>query len=99
MLRGLAESVKGKFVTKIFFQIMLNKVLKMVLIYIYMGVPVYWCECAVYLCVYVCVISNESASKRPHYVSDLGKSDALLHRTHIKVVLVLRYQGSTFIDP
>ena len=75
----------------------------MVLIYIYMGVSVYWplsvlhvfvCAC---VCVYVCVISNESTSKKP-YVLDLSKLDALLHKTHINVVLVLRYQGLTYID-
>ena len=54
------------------------------------GVNVYLCECvsllvpvcAVYLCVYVCVISNQSTSKKPHYVLDLSKLDALLHKTH-----------------
>ena len=56
-------------------------------------------ECAVYFCVYACVISNQSTSKKPHYVSDLSKLDALLHKTCSKVDLVLRYQGSTFIDP
>ena len=53
------------------------------------------------LCIFVCVcmISNQSTSKKPDYVSDLSKFDALLHRTHIKIILVLRYQGSTFIEP
>ena len=56
-------------------------------------------ECTVSLCVYVCVISNQSTSKKPYYVLDLSKRDAMLHKTHIEVVLELRYQGSTCIDP
>ena len=43
-----------------------------------------------YLCVCVCVISNQSTSKKPHYLSDLSKPDSLLHKTHIKVLLILR---------
>ena len=31
-------------------------------------------------------------------MSDLSKADALLHKTHSKVLLVLRYQGSTCVD-
>ena len=54
-----------------------------------MGVPVYWPLSV--LCVCVLVISNQSTSKKPH-VSDLSKhDDALLHKTHIKVLLFLRY--------
>ena len=34
-----------------------------------------------------------------HTVSDLSKLDALLHKTYIKVLLVLWYQGSTCVDP
>ena len=47
-------------------------------------------ECAVslYVCVFVCVISNQSTSKKPHYVSDLSKLDALSHETHIKVSMI-----------
>ena len=37
----------------------------------------------------VCVISNQSSSKK-HYASDGSKLDALLHKTHIKVLLVQR---------
>ena len=48
-------------------------------------------ECA--SCVCVCVISNQSTSKKPHYVSDLSRFDALFHKTYIKVLLLLRYQG------
>ena len=51
------------------------------------------------LCVFMCVISNQSTSKEQHYVSDLSKPDALLHKTHIKVFLVIRYQGLTCVDP
>ena len=72
---------------------------QMVLMYIYMGVSVYWSECAVYLCMYVCLTLNQTTIKKLHYVSDLSKLDALLYRTYIKVVLVLRYQGLTFLDP
>ena len=47
-------------------------------------------ECALCLCVFVsvcvCVRSNQSTSKKPHYVSDLSKLDALLHKTCIKVL-------------
>ena len=32
-------------------------------------------------------------------MSDLSKLGVLLHKTHIKVLLVLRYQGSTCVDP
>ena len=47
----------------------------------------------------VCVISNQITSKNPHYVSDLSKLDAMMHKTHIKFLLVLRFQGSTCVDP
>ena len=48
----------------------------------------------------VCDIkSNQSTSKKPHYVSDLSKPDALLHKTNSKVDLVIQYQGSTCADP
>ena len=36
----------------------------------------------VYLCLSVCVISNQSTSEKPHYVSERSKRDALLHKTH-----------------
>ena len=52
-------------------------------------------ECAV--C--VCVISNQGISKKPYYISVLSKLHALLHKTHIKVLLVLWYQDLTYIDP
>ena len=65
----------------------------MVLTSIYMGVSVYCPECTVCLC--FCVISNQSTSTKPHYVPDLSKLDNLLHKTHTKVLLVLRYPGST----
>ena len=38
------------------------------------------------LCVFVCVISNLSISRKPH-LSDLGKTEALLHKTYSKVRL------------
>ena len=45
------------------------------------------CEC-VYVCVCVCVISNQSTSK--NHMSDLGKLDTMLHKTHIKVLDMCR---------
>ena len=36
-----------------------------------------------------CVISNQSTSKKSYYVSGLCKLDALLHKTHIKALLVV----------
>ena len=51
------------------------------------------------MCVCLCVISNQHTSKKPHDVSGLSKLDALLHKTHIKVLLVLRYQCLTCVDP
>ena len=74
---------------------------------VFMGVSVYWPECAVCLrvCVYVCVCSCEkdilnqqSTSNKPH-VSDLSKLDALLQKTHSKVVLVLQYKVLRYVDP
>ena len=59
-------------------------------IYIYIdidiGVLVYWPLSVLCVFVCVCVISNQDTSKK-HSVSDLSKSDALLHKTHIKVLL------------
>ena len=40
-------------------------------------------------CVFVCVFAKE------HIFSDLSTLDALLHKAHSKVLLVIRYQGST----
>ena len=56
-------------------------------------------ECAVCLSVCLCVISSQSTSKKPQYVPSLSKLDAFLHKTHIKVLLVLRYQGSACVVP
>ena len=69
------------------------------------GVNIYLCGCISVLahectvCVFVCVISNQSTSKKLHHVSDISRLDALLHKTHIKVLLALRKQGSTCVDP
>ena len=56
------------------------------------------CAC---LCVsvFVYAISNWNTSKKMHYMSDLSNFDALLHKTHSKVLLVLRYQDSTCVGP
>ena len=40
--------------------------------------------CVYSLYLFVCVISNQSTSKKPHYVSDLIKFDALLYHNHKK---------------
>ena len=56
-----------------------------------MGVSVYWPQSVLCMFVcFVCVISNQNTSKKPHYVSDLSKLEAFLHKTHIKVFLVPR---------
>ena len=47
-----------------------------------MGVSVYWPLSVLYMC----VISNQSTSKKPHHVSDLSKLDTLLHKTRFKVL-------------
>lgn len=41
------------------------------------------------VCLCGCVIPNQSTSKSAHYVLNLSKLDALLHKTHMKVLLVL----------
>ena len=38
------------------------------------------------LCLFVCVISNQSTSKKLYHVSDLSKPDTLLHKTCIKIL-------------
>ena len=77
---------------------------QIVLIYIYMDVSVYWPMCVlcvfVHMCVFVCVCDTKSEYQpKPHYVSDLSKPDASLYKIHTKVLLVLRFQGLTCIDP
>ena len=61
-----------------------------------MGVSVYWplSVLCVLMCVSVCVRSNQSTSKKPHYGSDLSKLHAFLHKTCIKV---LRFDMCTFM--
>ena len=55
------------------------------------------CDFYVYVCVYacVCVISDQSTSKKLHYVSDLSKLDTILH----KHTAISRYQCSICVDP
>ena len=50
------------------------------------------------VCLYVFVTPNQSTSKKPH-VSDLSKLVDLLHKTHSKVLMLLMYQGLTYVDP
>ena len=50
-----------------------------------------WCvslSVFLYVCVCMCVCerSNESASKKPHHLSEFSKLDALLHKTCTKVL-------------
>ena len=59
-------------------------------------ISVYWSVSV--LCVCVCVISNQSTSKKPNYVPDLKKRDTLLDKIHNKVLLVLRYKCSKCAD-
>ena len=61
------------------------------------SVSVYWPLSV--LCAFVCVISNHSTNKKPLHVLNLGKLDVLLHKTHSKLFLILRCQGSTCVDP
>ena len=63
--------------------------------YLYIVVLVYWPLSV--LCVFVCVMSNQSTSKKPHYLSNLSKLNNL-YKTHIKFLLVLKYQGLTWRD-
>ena len=60
---------------------------------VYIFIWVYQSICP-WVC-FVCVISNKSTSKKLHYMSDLSKLDALLHKTHSKILLVPRLN----IDP
>ena len=62
-----------------------------------MGVSFYYTpECAVYIYLFVCDIKSEYSKNtlcvRPQ------QTYALLHKTYIKVLLVLRYQDSTCVD-
>ena len=76
---------------------------QMVLIYIYMGGSVYWpmSVLCVFVCVrvFVCVWYQIRVPAGNHIVSDLSKLDALLYKTHTKVLMVLRFQGLTCIEP
>ena len=65
-------------------------------IYLYGCVSVYWSLSVLRVC--VCDIKIRVPVKN-HTVSDLSKLDTLLHKTYIKVLLVLWYQGSTCVDP
>ena len=68
-------------------------------IYLYGCVSILPPECTVCVCVCSCVCNIKSdTSKKPYYVSDLSKLDALLHKTH-KVLLLQRYQGLTCANP
>ena len=48
-------------------------------------------------CVFVCVCDNSSEGyqKPCHLCQTYSKLDAMLHKIHSKMLLVLRYQGST----
>ena len=59
-------------------------------IYLYECVSLLVRACVVCLCLRVCVISNQTTSKKPHYVSDLSKVDILLHKQGPSVTKVPR---------
>ena len=66
--------------------------------YIYIYVYIYECVsllapvCAVCLFLYGCVWHPiRVLARKPHYSLNLSKLDALLHKTHSKVFLVLRF--------
>ena len=65
--------------------------------YLYGSQSINPCVCCVSL--YMCVTLSQSTSRKPHYVSDLSKLDTLLHKAHSMGLLVLWYQGSTYVDP
>ena len=48
-----------------------------------------FCVC---VCLYVCVVSNQSTSKKPHYVSDLSKLIGLI--VYTPSLSVMRGEGS-----
>ena len=63
-------------------------------IQLHVPVPILVPVCPVYFSVFMA--SNQSNSRKPcHPFQIFSKFDALLHNTHSKVLLVLRYQGST----
>ena len=67
-------------------------------IYLYGCVSLLAPVCAVCLCMFVWY-QIRLLAKKPRYVSDLSKLDALLHKTHLQILLVLKYQGSTCVNP
>ena len=63
----------------------------------YLYLSIYWPLSVLCVCVCVYVTSNQSTSKKSQ-VPDLSKLEALLHKTRIKVLLVMRYQCLTCVD-
>ena len=61
----------------------------MVLIYVYICVSVYWTLCVLCLLVCVCDVKSEYQQKLCHPYQTFSKFDALLHKTHSKVLPVL----------
>lgn len=68
----------------------------MVLLYIDVGVFVNWPLCCVF---FVCMVLNQITCKKLCHVLELSTIDALLHKIHNKVLLVLKLQGFTCVDP
>ena len=67
---------------------------------IYLDMCVSLLVIACVLCIFVSVYGIVSVlSKTMLSVENFSKFDALLHKTHSKVLLVLRYQGSTSLGP
>ena len=53
----------------------------------------------VFLCVFLCVCDIMPEYQQNPHVSDSSKLDALLHKTHSKILLVLRFNGVTCVGP
>ena len=60
-----------------------------------MSVSAYWPLYMMCIFVFMCVCDIRVAVKKVYYVLEQSKFNTLLDKTHNKVLLVLRYQGST----
>ena len=72
-------------------------VVNSVLIYIYMGVSVYWPLCVLFVFVCVYVRHQITALAKKYHVSNFSKLDILWHKTYNKVLLVPRLGMCRFI--
>ena len=69
----------------------------LIYIYIYMCVSLVVPMCPVSVC--ACDIKSEYKQKQCQLRQTFSKFDSLLYKTHSKVLMVLRYQGSTSLGP